>query len=251
MKIVIIGGTGLVGSKTVRHLRARGHDATAASPTTGVNAVTGIGLAEALRGAEVVIDVSDPPSFVGDAALEYFQISGRNLARAELHAGVVHHIALSIVGAARLPNSGYMRAKVAQEAMILAQGVPFTILRATQSFELMSTVGDAATFRGTVRVSPALVQPVAADDIASTLAELIDSPPADRTYELAGPERMRLVDLVHRLLRAQHDERAILASPEALYYGSVLNDHTLLPGDQPRLGVTHFSDWLQGAVATV
>ena len=250
MKIVVIGGTGLVGSRTVRHLREQGHDATAASPTTGVNAVTGIGLAEALHGAQVVIDVSDPPSFDDDAALDYFQISGRNLATAEPHAGVVHHIALSIVGAERLPNNGYMRAKVAEEAMIRSQGLPYTILRSTQSFELMRTVADAATYRDTVRVSPALVQPVAADDIAATLADLADSRPADGTYELAGPERMRLVDLVDQVLRAEHDARAIVATPDAIYYDSVLDDHTLLPGDQPRLGATRFADWLQRVVAT-
>jgi uncharacterized protein YbjT (DUF2867 family) len=249
MKVVVVGGTGLVGRSVVRQLADRGHEAVAASPTTGVNTVTGVGLAAALAGADVVIDVSDAPSFDDDAVLEYFQTSSRNLADAEAHAGVGHHVALSIVGAERLPNSGYMRAKVAQEAMVRALGVPYTIVRSTQSFELMRTVADAATVDGAVVISPALVQPVAAQDIASTLADVAGGAAAERTVELAGPDRLGLAALVARILRAQQDGRTVVASPSTPYYGSVLDDATLLPAGEAEIGRTCLADWLREVVA--
>jgi uncharacterized protein YbjT (DUF2867 family) len=244
MRIVVIGGTGLIGSKLVQQLQDHGHEAVAASPTTGVNTITGVGLTRALAGAQVVVDVADAPSFADDAVLEHFMTSGRNLASAEARLGVTHHIALSVVGADRLQHSGYMRAKVAQEALVRAEGIPYTILRSTQSFELMRTVADAATEGNVVRLSPGLVQPVAAQDIARALTDIADSTPANDTEELAGPDAMRLVDLVERILRAQHDTRRAEATPEARYYGSQLDDQTLMPGRNPRLGPTHLDEWL-------
>ena len=233
MRIVVIGGTGLIGTKLVRALQGRGHDVLAASPTTGVNTVTRIGLATALDGARVVVDVADAPSFDDDAVLEYFVTSGRNLASAEATAGVSHHVALTVVGADRLPHNGYMRAKVAQEALVRAEGIPYTILRSTQSFELMRTVADAATDGGVVRISPALVQPVAAEDIADALADVATAAPADGIEELAGPGPIGLADLVAQFLRAQHDARRVEATPGAPYYGSRLDDETLRPPSPP------------------
>ncbi len=207
MRVVVIGGTGLVGTLLVHRLVDRGHDADAASPTTGVNTITRIGLATALTGADVVVDVSDAPSFDDDAVLEHVLTSGRNLAAAEATAGVGHHVALSVVGADRLTASGYLRAKLAQEALVRAAGIPFTILRSTHSFELLRSVADAATDGDVVRISPALVQPVAAEDIAATLAGIGAARPTGATEELGGPEAMPLVDLVARVLAAQHDTR--------------------------------------------
>ena len=250
MRIVVIGGTGLIGTKLVRALQGRGHDVVAASPTTGVNTITRIGLATALAGARVVVDVADAPSFDDDAVLEYFVTSGRNLASAEATAGVSHHVALTVVGADRLPHNGYMRAKVAQEALVRAEGIPYTILRSTQSFELMRTVADAATDGGVVRISPALVQPVAAEDIADTLADVATAAPADGIEELAGPGPIGLADLVAQFLRAQHDARRVEATPGAPYYGSRLDDETLRPRQPARLGPTTFADWLQRTVAS-
>ena len=191
MRIVVIGGTGLIGTKLVRALQGGGHDVVAASPTTGVSTITRIGLATALAGARVVVDVADAPSFDDEAVLEYFLTSGRNLASAEAAAGVAHHVALTVVGADRLPHNGYMRAKVAQEALVRAEGIPYTILRSTQSFELMRTVADAATDGNVVRIAPALVQPVAAHDIAAALADVATAAPADGIEELAGPDPLR------------------------------------------------------------
>jgi uncharacterized protein YbjT (DUF2867 family) len=249
MKIVVIGGTGLIGRTAVRQLAERGHRAVAASPTTGVNTVTRIGLMEVLDGAQVVVDLSDSPSYEGDAALEYFERSTRNLLRAEALCGVRHHVALSIVGAERLRTNGYMRAKLAQEALVRAGGVPYTILHSTQSYESMRPIADGATSGDTVAVSPALVQPVAAGDIASTLASLAELPPEDAGYEVAGPQRLRLVDVVGQVLGAQRDARHTVAAPDAPYFGSVLDDATLLPSDQAMLGLTRFADWLQQTVA--
>jgi uncharacterized protein YbjT (DUF2867 family) len=228
----------------VRALRASGHDVVAASPTTGVNTITRIGLATALAGAQVVVDVADAPSFDDEAVRDYFVTSGRNLASAEATAGVSHHVALTVVGADRLPHNGYMRAKVAQEALVRADGIPYTILRSTQSFELMRAVADAATDGTVVRVSPALVQPVAAQDIADALADLTQRPPADGVEELAGPHPLRLADLVASILRAQRDTRRVEATPGAPYYGSRLDDETLVPRRPTRLGPTTFDDWL-------
>jgi uncharacterized protein YbjT (DUF2867 family) len=248
LRIVVIGGTGLIGTRVATRLRADGHDVVAASRTTGVNTVTRIGLAGALAGADVVVDVADAPSFDDDAIVEYFLTSGHNLARAEAAAGVGHHVALSVVGADRLPRSGYMRAKVAQEALVRDQGIPFTIVRSTQSFELMRTVADAATIGDVVRVSPALVQPTAADDIAAALADVAGGAPAHDVTELAGPDRVALVDLVARILHAQHDARHVEAAAEAPYYGSRLDDRTLVPGPGARIGPTRLDDWLRRVV---
>jgi uncharacterized protein YbjT (DUF2867 family) len=245
MRVVVIGGTGLVGHKLVRCLAASGHDALPASPTTGVNTVTRIGLQPALAEAQVVVDVGDAPSFDGDAALEYFVTSGHNLADAERAAGVAHHILLSVVGADRLTNNGYMRAKIAQEALARSAGVPCTILRSTQSFELMRTVVDAATDGDVVRLSPALAQPIAASDIAAALAELVDRSPTTATCEVAGPQPVRLVDLAAAVLSAQHDSRHVESDADAVYYGSRLDDHILMPGAAARLGSTRFEDWLR------
>lgn len=250
MKIVVIGGTGLIGRAVVRQLGERGHEAVAASPTTGVNTVTKIGLAEALQGADVVVDLADVPTFDAGAALEYLQRSTGNLLRAEEHAGVGHHIGLSIVGADRLPNSGYMRAKLAQEALVRAAGVPFTMLHATQSFEAMRPVADGATYDGTVRVSPALLQPIAAGDISTTLADLAERRPHDGTYEVAGPERLRLVDIVAEVLASQRDPRPVVATAGSPYFGSVLDNATLVPADDAWIGPTRFGEWLQRTVAT-
>jgi uncharacterized protein YbjT (DUF2867 family) len=249
VRAIVIGGTGLIGTALVRLLQARGHEVVAASPTTGVNTITGIGLAGALAGGHVVVDVADAPSFDDDAVLEHFLTSGRNLGHAEAIAGVVHHIVLSVVGAERLPHSGYLRAKIAQEALVRAEGIPYTILRSTQSFELLRTVADAATDGEVVRISPALVQPVAAGDIAVALADIAEAAPVGATAELAGPEPLRLVDVVTRFLSAQHDDRRVEAGPDVPYYGSQLDDRTLMPGPGVRLGATRFEDWLGRTIA--
>ena len=248
MRVVVIGGTGLIGRQLVRTLDARGHSTLAASPTTGVNTVTRIGLEAAVSGADAVVDVGDAPSFDDDAVLEHFMISGRNLATAELAAGVALHIALSVVGAERLPNSGYMRAKLAQEAVARSAAVPCTILRSTQSFELLRSVADAATDHDVVRISPALVQPIATSDIAEELANLVEQSP-DVAREVAGPCPIRLVDLVGEVLCAQRDARRVEAAIDVPYYGSTLDDRTLMPGAAARLGTTTLDVWLRDVVA--
>ena len=250
MRIVVIGGTGLIGGKLVRLLEHRGHDAAAASPTTGVNTITRIGLATALAGADVVVDTADAPSFDDDAVLDYFTTSGRHLASVEADAGVSHHVALSVVGADRLLDSGYMRAKVVQEELVRAAGIPYTILRSTQSFELLRSATDAATYGDVVRISPALVQPIAAQDIAAELLAIATSAPASCSVEVAGPETMRLATLAEQILRAQHDRRRVEPTPSAPYYGSQLSDRTLLPGPGTRLGVTRLDDWLRHTITT-
>jgi uncharacterized protein YbjT (DUF2867 family) len=249
MKIVVIGGTGLIGRTVVRLLAERGHATVAASPTTGVNTVTRIGLMAALEGAQVVVDLADSPSYEGGEALEYFERSTGNLLRAEEQSGVGLHVGLSIVGADRLVNNGYMRAKLAQEAQVRAASVPHTMLRSTQSFEAMRPVADGATWGDVVRVSPALVQPIAAADIAATLAALAESAPYDGPCEVAGPEPLRLVDIVAQVLAAQHDTREVVAAAEAPYLGSVLGKRTLLPGPDARIGPTPFGEWLDRTVA--
>jgi uncharacterized protein YbjT (DUF2867 family) len=245
MKIVVIGGTGLIGSKLVNKLRQGGHDALAASPNSGVNTITGEGLAEALAGAEVVVDVANSPSFEDEAVLEFFQTSGRNLLAAEAAAGVGHHVALSVVGADRLADSGYLRAKVAQEKLIEASKVPFTIVRSTQFFEFMSGIAQAATTGQTVRLSPAQLQPIAADDVAAALAEVAAGAPANGTIELAGPERLGLAELVRRFLAATKDARQVVVDTHVRYFGAELDDQSLTPGDRPRVGGTRFADWLK------
>ena len=243
MKIVVIGGSGLIGSKLVSNLRREGHDVVAASPASGVNAVTGEGLAEALAGAQIVVDVANSPSFEDQAVLAFFEASGRNLLAAEIAAGVQHHVALSVVGTERLLESGYFRAKMAQETLIKAGKVPYTIVRSTQFFEFLRGIAGSGTEGETVRLSPAPVQPIASDDVAALLAEVTVAAPLGGTLEIAGPERIGLSTLVQRFLRATHDPRAVAEDPGARYFGAPLDDRSLVPGDHPRLGKTTFEAW--------
>jgi uncharacterized protein YbjT (DUF2867 family) len=244
MKIVVIGGTGLIGSKLVEKLRRAGHDPLAASPDTGVNALTGEGLAEALEGAQVVVDVANAPAWDDAAVLDFFKTSSRNLLAAETTAGVGHHVTLSVVGTDRLPDSGYFRAKAAQEDLVKSGPVPYTILRATQFFEFIGRIADSGTDGDTVRLSPALVQPEAADDVASTLADVALGAPLNDTVELAGPEAFRLDELARRLLSAKDDPRQVTADVHARYFGVELDDQSLIPGDDARIAPTRFEDWL-------
>jgi uncharacterized protein YbjT (DUF2867 family) len=248
MKVVVIGGSGLIGTKLVDRLRQDGHEVVAASPNSGVNTITGEGLAAALAGAKAVVDVANSPSLEGKAALEFFETSGRNLLAAEAAAGVGHHVALSIVGVDRLAESGYMRAKVAQERLIKASKVPFTIVRSTQFFEFMNGIAKDATAEQTVRLSPALLQPIAADDVAKALADVAVAAPANGTIEIAGPDRVGLDELVRRFLGAMKDARQVVADVHARYFGAELNDQSLTPGNNPRVAGTRFADWLDRLV---
>ena len=247
MKIVVIGGTGLIGSNVVRRLRAIGHETVAASPNTGVNTLTGQGLAEALRGAQVVVDVSNAPSFEDRAVMDFFQTSGHNLLAAEAAAGVGHHVALSVVGTDRLPDSGYFRAKVAQEALIKAAGRPYTLLRATQFFEFVEGIVQAGADGDVVRLSPALIQPIAADDVAAALADLAVAAPVNGTVEVGGPERFPLDELARTFLAARADRREVIADVHARYFGSALDDRSLVAAAGARIGPTRLSDWLERA----
>jgi len=244
MKIVVIGGSGLIGTKLVNKLRQLGHEVVAASPASGVNTITGEGLAEALAGTQVVVDVANSPSFEDAAVLKFFETSGRNLLAAEAAAGVGHHVALSVVGTDRLLESGYFRAKMAQEDLIKASKVPYTILRSTQFFEFLSGIAQSGTDGQTVRLSPALVQPVVSDDVAAALADVALGAPVNGTVELAGPERLRLDELVRRFLSANQDARQVITDVHARYLGAELNDQSLTPGDNPRIAPTRFEDWL-------
>jgi uncharacterized protein YbjT (DUF2867 family) len=239
MKIVVIGGTGLIGSKLVANLDEHGQDAVAASPNTGVNTVTGEGLSEVLIDASVVVDVSNAPDWDDDAVMRFFQTSSRNLLAAEAAAGVGHHVALSVVGTDRLQESGYFRAKLAQEELIEGSPVPYTIVHATQFFEFMNGIADEATDGNTVRLPPALIQPMAADDVASALARVAVGPPLNRIVEIAGPDQFPLDELIRGVLASRHDPRAVIADPNARYYGIAPSERTLLPGDDARLGATH------------
>lgn len=251
MKIVIIGGTGLIGSKLVGKLREHGHQAVPASPDTGVNTLTGQGLAEALAGAAVVVDVSNSPSFEAAAVLSFFETSTRNLLAAEAAAGVGHHVALSVVGTERLTESGYFRAKIAQESLIRSSSVPYSIVHATQFFEFIKSIADAATVGGTVRLAPVLIQPMAADDVAKAVGRVAVGSPLSGTVEVAGPQQFRLDELIREGLRARHDAREVVSDPEARYFGAKLAERTLLPGDGARIGETRFEAWLdQALVAT-
>jgi uncharacterized protein YbjT (DUF2867 family) len=243
MKIVVIGGSGLIGTKLVRNLRAQGHEVVAASPSSGINILTGEGLAEALKGAQVVLDVANSPSF-DDKSLEFFETAGRNILAAEADAGVRHHVALSVVGTDRLLASCYFRAKMAQETLIKASGIPYTILRATQFFEFVGAIAQSATDGQTVRLSPALVQPIVSDDVAAALAEVAVAEPLNGTVELAGPEPIQLDELVRRFLSASRDARKVITDVNAHYFGIEVNDQSLTPGDNPRIGPTRFEDWL-------
>jgi uncharacterized protein YbjT (DUF2867 family) len=249
MKMVVIGGTGLIGTKVVNNLRHRGQEVVAASPSSGVNTFTGEGLAEALRGAQVVVDVANAPSWEDKGVMEFFQTAGRNLLAAEKAAGVRHHVALSIVGDDRLPASGYLRAKVAQENLIKASGIPFTIVRSTQFFEFAKGIVQSATEGQTVRLSPALMQPIAADDVAAALTGMALAKPLNGTVEIAGPEPIRMDELARRFLRATRDPRKVTADVHARYFGTELNDYSLTPGENARLAPTRFEEWLSRSMA--
>lgn len=249
MKIVVIGGSGLIGSNIVHRLRLNGHETVAASPGTGVNTITGQGLAEALAGAHVVVDVTNSPSFEDRAVLEFFQTSGRNLLAAEADAGVGHHVALSIVGTDRLPESGYFRAKVAQEDLIKTSKIPYTILRATQFFEFIEGIVNSGADGGTIRLSPALIQPIAADDVSAVLADLAVGAPVNGTVEVGGPDRFPLDELGRKFLAARGDKRQVIADVHACYFGSELNDRSLVASDNARIGPTRFLNWLSRSSA--
>ena len=244
MKLVIIGGTGLIGSKLVAKLREHGHDALAASPDTGVNTLTGQGLAEALRGAAVVVDVSNSPSFEDKAVMEFFTTSTRNLLAAAASAGVTHYIALSVVGTERLLESGYFRAKIQQEKMIRESAIPYTIVHATQFFEFIKSIAAAATDGDTVRLAPVLIQPMAADDVATALASIVVGTPANGIVEVAGPEQFRLDELIREGLSARQDSRQVIPDPSARYFGAMLEERMLVPDAGARLGETRFQVWL-------
>ena len=244
LKIVVIGGSGLIGSKLVKQLREHGHEAVAASRDSGVNTLTGEGLAEALRGASVVVDVSNSPSFEDAAVLKFFETSTHNLLAAEAGARVGHHVALSVVGTARLSESGYFRAKIAQEKMIKQSSIPYSIVHATQFFEFVKSIADSATDGSKVRLAPVLIQPIAADDVADAVATIAVGLPVNGTVEVAGPEQFRLDELIKRGLAVRNDPREVVADPQARYFGAALSERTLVPSDGARLGKTRFEDWL-------
>jgi uncharacterized protein YbjT (DUF2867 family) len=243
MKIVVIGGTGLIGSKLVAKLDEQGHEAVPASPNTGVDTLTGKGLPEALEGAEVVVDVSNSPNWEDDAVMYFFQTSSRNVLAAEAEAGVGHHVALSVVGTDRLTESGYFRAKLAQEQLIERSPIPYSIVHATQFFEFVKGIADEATDGNEVRLPPALFQPMAADDVAAGVARVAVGRPVNGIVEIAGPEQFRLDELVRSVLKGAGDSREVVADPEATYFGINPSERTLLPGDDARLADTRFEDW--------
>jgi len=244
MKIVIIGGTGLIGSKLAVALRSRGHTVLAASPNTGVNTITGEGLAEALVDAQIVVDVANSPSFEDKPVLEFFQTSGKNLLAAEEVAGVKHHVALSVVGTERLLASGYFRAKLVQENLIKSSPIPYTIVHSTQFFEFMGSIAKSAEKGEAIHLSPALMQPIASDDVAAALADVALSKPLYGTVEIAGPERLPMTTLVQRYLQHVGDPRAVVADPKALYFGVALNDESLVPAEGARIGTMRLESWL-------
>jgi uncharacterized protein YbjT (DUF2867 family) len=249
VKIVVIGGTGRIGSKAVAILRQGGHDVIAASPNSGVNTITGEGLKEAMAGTQVVVDLANSPSFEDKAVLEFFQTSGRNLHAAEAAAGVRHHVALSIVGTDRTPENGYFCAKVAQEALIKASGIPYTIIRSTQFMEFLGGIAAEATQGNKVRISPGLFQPIAAEDVAPIVAEVALAAPANRTVEIAGPDRAPFNEIVARYLKAIGDPREVVSDPEARYFGGRIDDRSLVPLGEARLGRIGFDEWLRRSQA--
>jgi uncharacterized protein YbjT (DUF2867 family) len=245
MKIVVIGGTGLIGSKTVAILRQGGHEVVAASPQSGVNTITGEGLKEAVAGAQVVVDLANSPSFEDKAVMEFFETSGRNLLPAEAAAGVRHHVALSIVGTDRTPDNGYFRAKVAQEKLVEASGVPYTIIRSTQFLEFLGGIAAASTDGNVVRLSPGLFQPIAADDVAPVVAEVAVAAPRNGIVEIAGPERAPFNEIIARYLRAVGDPREVVSDPEARLYGGRVEERSLVPLGEARLGRVGLDEWLR------
>ena len=245
MKIVVIGGTGLIGSKTVTILREGGHKAIAASPKNGVNSLTGEGLKEAITGAEVVIDLTNSPSFEETAVLEFFETSGRNVFAAEAAAGVRHHVALSIVGTDRTPENGYFRAKVAQEKLIAASDIPYTIIRATQFLEFLGGIADESSDGTVVRLSPGLFQPIAADDVAPIVADVALAAPRNGIIEIAGPERAPFNEIIARYLRAVSDPRDVVRDPQARYFGGLVEERSLVPLGEARLGRIGLDEWLR------
>ena len=247
-KIVVIGGSGLIGAKLVKNLRQQGHEVLPASPSSGVNTITGEGLADALAGAQVVVDVANAPSWEDKAVLEFFETSGRNLLAAEATAGVGHHVALSVVGTDRLLTSGYFRAKMAQENLIKGSPIPYTIVRATQFFEFVGAIAQSATEGQTVRLPPAMMQPIVSDDVAAALADIAVEQPLNGTIELAGPEPIPMDELVRRFLSANRDARKVTTDVHAGYFGTAVNDQSLTPGNNPRLGPTRFDDWLRRSI---
>ena len=247
MKIVVIGGTGLIGSKLVGKLRASGHEVIAASPNSGVNTLTGDGVAEALQGAAVVVDVTNSPSWEDAAGLNFFETSTRNLLRYEASAGVGHHVALSVVGTDRLSESGYFRAKIAQERLIQESSIPYSIVHATQFFEFLKGLADISSEGDKVRLPPVLFQPMAADDVASAVGKIALGPPVNGIVEIGGPEQFRLDDLVRRRLASLKDTREVIADPNARYSGAKISERTLVPGNNARLSETRFERWLQSA----
>ena len=249
MKIVVIGGTGLIGSKTVAILREEGHEVAAASPKSGVDTITGEGLKEAMAGTQVVIDLANSPSFEDRAVLEFFETSGRNLLAAEAAAGVRHHVALSIVGTDRTPDNGYFRAKVAQEKLIVASSIPYTIIRATQFLEFLGAIADSSAQGSTVRLSPGLFQPIAADDVASIVADVALAAPRHGVVEIAGPERAPFNEIVARYLKALGDPRIVLSDPEARYWGGRVEERSLVPLGEARLGRIGLDEWLRRSPA--
>ena len=249
MKIVVIGGTGLIGSKVVAKLKQKGHEVIAAAPNTGVNTITGEGLKEVLAGAQVVIDLANSPSFEDKAVLEFFETSGRNLLAAEAAAGVRHHVALSIVGIDRTPDNGYFRAKVAQERLIKASGIPYTVIRSTQFLEFLRAIAASSADGNTVRISPGLFQPIAADDVAAIVADVALAAPRNGIIEIAGPERAPFNEIVARYLKGVGDPRQVVRDPEARYFGSLVEEHSLVPLGEARLGRIGFDEWLRRSQA--
>lgn len=245
MKIVVIGGTGLIGSKTVALLGARGHEVIAASPQHGVNSITGEGLQQAMAGTEVVIDLANSPSFDDKAVLSFFETSGRNLIAAERAAGVKHHIALSIVGTDRTPENGYFRAKVAQEKLVTSSGIPYTIIRSTQFLEFLNGIAASSAVANKVRLSHGLFQPIAADDVAAIVAEVALAPPRNGIVEIAGPEKGPFDEIVARYLKAIGDGREVVCDPEARYFGGRVEEHSLVPLGEARLGRIGMTEWLR------
>ena len=249
MKIVVIGGTGLIGSKTVAILRKAGHEAVAASPKNGINSITGEGLKEAMAGADVVVDLANSPSFEDKAVLEFFETSGRNVLAAEKAAGVKHHVALSIVGTDRTPDNGYFRAKVAQEKLIVASGIPYTIVRATQFLEFLGAIAEAAVDGGAIKVSPGAFQPIAADDVASLVADAALAAPKNGIVDIAGPERAPFNEFIARYLQGVGDARQVVRDPAARYWGGLVDDRSLVPLGEARLGRINLAEWIRRSKA--